>query len=124
MNFQRFESITGHEATSARIGTMVSAQAACDCGSVCVVFVTTAKSQSEALKQLHVAIYRHHCQTVFERQLGKCSRCGQRLQLEPHHKVRRSKGRDDRLTNLEFLCHRDHERETNPVRRADTKESA
>ena len=42
----------------------------------------------------------------------KCVRCGTTTgPLDPHHKKWRSKGRDDRMDNLETLCRKEHDKE-------------
>ena len=40
---------------------------------------------------------------------GRCEHPGCRsMMMEPHHIIRRSKGRDDRMANLVGLCHHHH----------------
>ena len=42
---------------------------------------------------------------------GRCVRCGSIFWLEAHHRKPRSRGRDDRVDNLETLCKSDHTQE-------------
>jgi 5-methylcytosine-specific restriction endonuclease McrA len=52
--------------------------------------------------------WKRNCQTVFEAQEWRCARCGKMKALQGHHHKRRSRGRDDRVTNIIGLCSVDH----------------
>lgn len=58
------------------------------------------------LKAFHEKIYHARAKVKYRLQGGKCSRCGRNLNGsgECNHIVHRSKGRDDRLSNLEIVC--------------------
>jgi 5-methylcytosine-specific restriction endonuclease McrA len=61
-----------------------------------------------ALQDLCDLIYDVHRQIVLERSKGRCEQCGGRRHLQIHHKIFRSHGRDDRISNLIVLdldCH-------------------
>jgi 5-methylcytosine-specific restriction endonuclease McrA len=48
--------------------------------------------------------YERNKRIVFEQQGWRCARCGKMKPLQGHHKVFRSKDRDDRVENLAGLC--------------------
>ena len=48
--------------------------------------------------------WKRNCQTVFEQQEYRCARCGKMKPLQGHHRKRRSRGRDDRVTNITGMC--------------------
>lgn len=58
------------------------------------------------LMLFHEHIYHCRSREKYRMQGGKCSRCGRNLNGsgECNHIVHRSKGRDDRLFNLEIVC--------------------
>lgn len=58
------------------------------------------------LKKIHEDVYHARAKEKYRLQGGKCSRCGRELRDkgECNHIVHRSKGRDDRLFNLEIVC--------------------
>jgi len=60
----------------------------------------------QALRDMHESIYRARCRRKYELQGGRCAKCGRDLQGcgEGHHIQHRSKGRDDRISNLAVLC--------------------
>lgn len=72
----KFEKLTGHEPQTAACGTLWSASVNCTCDGKGQVFACTEDTLDDALKRLHEIIYRWHCQIVYIRQGGKCSRCG------------------------------------------------
>lgn len=58
------------------------------------------------LKAFHEDIYHARAKEKYRLQGGQCSRCKRPLRGsgECNHIVHRSKGRDDRLSNLEIVC--------------------
>ena len=62
------------------------------------------KPGKDVFASLVSAVYAFRCQVVLERQRWMCATCGRRTGLSVHHKVHRSKGRSDALSNLEGLC--------------------
>jgi hypothetical protein len=69
------------------------------------------KSEKDALRALVQDVYRIHSRIVIKEQKYLCGRCGKRKSLSVHHKVHRSKGRSDALTNLIALCSDCHREE-------------
>lgn len=74
-----------------------------------VTFIRGVQSPSRVLPELHGLhedIYHARAKEKYRLQGGKCSRCGRNLNGsgECNHIVHRSKGRDDRLSNLEIVC--------------------
>lgn len=60
---------------------------------------------SEALKRLVEKVYKIHSEIVLKKQNYRCASCGAAgMRLEIDHIIQRSKGRDDRVTNLRGLC--------------------
>lgn len=66
--------------------------------------VFTGVTENRALYDLVEAVYRVRCERAMELAGWKCSQCGTTNNLQCHHKVFRSHGRDDRLSNLRVLC--------------------
>jgi 5-methylcytosine-specific restriction endonuclease McrA len=71
----------------------------------------THRKPSIALTLLVNKVYAIRCAEVDERDGGKCVYCGSRRMLSHHHKIHRSKGRDDRTTNIETVCQACHDKQ-------------
>ena len=112
----RFEKVNGHVPTVfPQEGKGFRAVCACDCnGGLPVVLSASAATEKKALKLLLEEVYRRHSEIVMLRQGWKCSQCGLIKGLQSHHIVARSKGRNDRISNLRGDCCSCHEMETNP----------
>lgn len=67
------------------------------------------KDEADALDKLVAEVYKIHCEIVRRRQGFRCSGCSKLKALSCHHKIFRSHGRDDRLSNLTALCNDCHE---------------
>ena len=65
---------------------------------------------SHALASLVAKVYAIRRREAWERDDGKCRRCGRPAE-HCHHKKYRSHGRDDSLDNLDSLCSECHELE-------------
>ena len=109
MTARQFEKINGHTPTVARtlMGVWV-ASCTCDCWRGPMKLTCTAFKEHEALEKLLEAVYKHHGDIVMHQANWMCSNCKSVRGLESHHKVHRSKGRDDRVENLTAHCARCH----------------
>lgn len=76
-------------------------------GAECSI-VEHGKSEEEALEALIRLMYKTRSGIVLERASYRCERCGGLEPLEVHHKVFRSHGRSDALSNLQALCNTCH----------------
>jgi ribosomal protein S14 len=63
----------------------------------------------EAAQSLVNQVYHLRSQEVFTRAKWKCEKCGRRRALQVHHRVFRSHGRKDVVSNLVALCQSCHE---------------
>lgn len=69
------------------------------------VAVKLGSSGERELRDLHTHIYRAKSDALYRLQDGKCANCTERLRTyEKDHITRRSKGRDDRMSNTRLLC--------------------
>lgn len=73
-----------------------------------VMATTLAKDPKLAAQRLVELVYQINSNIVMEQQAWKCNLCQLRRPLQAHHKIHRSKGRSDRVDNLEALCHKCH----------------
>jgi 5-methylcytosine-specific restriction endonuclease McrA len=114
MSKTRFERINGHEPETERRGLSWRASCVCCCDGSPVKLIGSGRTESDALKDLLNGVYNHHGRIVMEKQKWRCSQCQRVLPLQRHHIRARSKGRDDRVSNLRGDCADCHEKETNP----------
>lgn len=78
-----------------------------------VVASASHRKPEKALKELVEVVYAQNRVKAMERDGWRCVRCGSFRNLQAHHKVERGMGganRDDRVGNLETICHEDHAR--------------
>lgn len=68
------------------------------------------KDPQFALERLCDGVYRIHCNMVGAAQSYRCADCGRCRPLDPHHKIKRSKGRVDTCENLVMVCRICHDR--------------
>jgi hypothetical protein len=100
-----FERITGHEVRLSQVGSSFNATCLCNCGKRASYLQACGPTESAALTSLVNMVYRHHSRVVVEKQRWRCAECGAKgVPLEIDHIVPRSKGRDDRVSNLRALC--------------------
>ena len=106
MDALKFEKINGHvPITSTGHPDPWFAYCICDCGKTPWGVRAYGDTESAALKALLVNVLQLHGRIVMGLQGWKCHNCGQSSTgLEADHIVRRSKGRDDRVSNLQALC--------------------
>lgn len=75
---------------------------------------TAVRDEKRAAFLLVEEIYRQNRLKALARDGYQCARCGATEKLHAHHRVHRGMGaanRDDRVENLETICHRCHGRE-------------
>jgi 5-methylcytosine-specific restriction endonuclease McrA len=68
------------------------------------------KDLEEAVRLVVESVYRRNKHVMFEKYDWRCSRCGERTGLDAHHVVPRSKGRNDRISNLIPYCRSCHDK--------------
>jgi hypothetical protein len=66
--------------------------------------VVKGKTKEDSLTLLLNTIYQARSAWVMKKQRYRCAECGELNRLEIDHIIPRSKGRDDRLTNLRAIC--------------------
>lgn len=110
MTLRKAESITGYEIQRLAIDEQKGVYfEALDRGER--VTAIGGKDEADALEKLVDAVYKIHCEIVRRRQQFRCSGCSKLVGLSVHHRIFRSHGRDDRLSNLTALCNDCHERQ-------------
>jgi len=114
MSAKRFERTNGHQPTTERNGSAWRASCECRCDGSKGVLTGVGGSESAALSDLLHLVYKHHGFIVCTEAGWKCSKCGRVKALQIHHRIARSKGRSDSISNLVPLCFPCHEQETNP----------
>ena len=84
----------------------------CDCGvGIVSIFSGYFESKTSALEALLEKVLAEHRTIVMENAHWACANCGRVTGMSAHHKVLRSRGRDDRTSNLVSLCERCHSQE-------------
>jgi hypothetical protein len=111
---RRAERIMGHEASTCFDKSWYAA-AICNCTGKETPVQGHGKTEDEALRDLVENVYKRHGQIVAMRQKYRCRNCQGIRPLQKHHLERRSKGRNDRVSNIAMLCPVCHELETNPA---------
>ncbi len=114
MTPRQFERINGHVPEVTQLhgpqgGKVFRVTVVCDCGPLHHMMSASARKEGDAFKKLAEYVYRHHCHLVDVRDQYKCSNCGSRSGLSHHHDDHRSKGRNDRVSNLKLRCGNCHD---------------
>lgn len=104
MTPKRFQRITGHDALIEHADGSYLASCHCACSGGDTTICGEGETEAGALAQLLHEVYRAHSAIVLARDGWKCRNCGRVAGLSVHHRVPRSKGRDDRPSNLIALC--------------------
>lgn len=107
---KKFERINGHTPALEHNGGGWMASCECHCDGEVKVLLSDGETEQEALAGLLREVYIHHRYIVCMRAGWKCEECGRVTEVTAHHKVLRSKGRDDTVTNLECRCRPCHDR--------------
>ena len=114
MSVRKAERISGHEVSTCFDQSWYAA-AICNCTGRETPVQGHGKTEDESLRDLVENVYKRHGEIVRRRQKYRCHECQGLHPLQTHHQDRRSKGRNDRISNLRALCPTCHELETNPV---------
>lgn len=108
MTLNKAESITGYTIVRLDLDDGFYFEAHDGPEKVCAV---GGKTESEGLESLVRKVYLIHSEIVRKRQQYRCADCSKfPTPLQVHHKIFRSHGRDDRVSNLKALCPSCHER--------------
>jgi hypothetical protein len=114
LSLARFERVNGHAPTvwhNPALG--YSAVVECRCGAAPRPIWTSQyfESAASALEDLLEKVLAEHRLITMDNANWACANCGHVTGMAAHHKVLRSRGRDDRVTNLVSLCERCHTQE-------------
>ena len=116
---RRFFLINGHSAIidHDRYSMRFAARCECDCGDRPVFLASPiCFFEEEALHKLLDQVLALHRAIVMERQGFACALCHRIGPLSGHHKILRSRNRDDRVANLQGLCVTCHEQQHQPAK--------
>ncbi len=110
MTKHRFKRINGHAPSTSyeKISDRWRAICCCECGTHQIILIMWGKTEDKALRALLDAVLKEHGRICMDKAGWKCEQCGSVCGLSAHHKVFRSRDRDDRVENLEALCVVDH----------------
>ena len=72
--------------------------------------VGSGPTHAAALQELVNENLTKNARIIAVKQAWTCARCGRREPLQAHHQKIRSRGRDDKISNLEALCASCHEK--------------
>lgn len=76
-----------------------------------VVWIVMGKTDKEAYAEIVDELYKLRSKQAMQDSKLRCAFCGGIVPLQAHHKIHRSKKRDDRAENLAPLCSACHERQ-------------
>jgi hypothetical protein len=104
LSAHKFEKVNGHVPTTVKNGGGWLATCECACDGMTTLLVGDGSTEAGALATLLHHVYRHHGFIVMTKQNWACLECSRVVALQCDHLKPRSKGRDDRITNLAGKC--------------------